>query len=63
MGKWVETMMTDHKEADTISEESIRNIKTVASLSAESNIVSKYKSIVELLNLIDKRNKQCRLLK
>ena len=54
MGKWVETIMTDHKEADTICEESIRNIKTVASLGAESNIVSKYESIVDLLNLIVK---------
>ena len=44
MGQWIETLMKDHKEADTITEESIRNIKTVASLGAEKKLSKNYNS-------------------
>lgn len=46
MGQWIETLMKDHKEADTITEESIRNIKTVASLGAEKKLSKNYNSLV-----------------
>ena len=46
MGKWIETLMRDHKEADSISEESIRNYKTVTALGAESSMERKYVSLV-----------------
>lgn len=46
MGNWIETLMKDHKEADTITEESIRNIKTVASLGAEAKFTAKYNNLV-----------------
>ena len=47
MGNWIETQMRDHKEADSIAEESIRNYKTVTALGAESQLESKYVSLVE----------------
>lgn len=46
MGLWIETLMRDHKSADTITEESIRNIKTVASLGAEKRFAEKYYNLV-----------------
>ena len=38
--------MRDHKEADSIAEESIRNYKTVTALGAESSMETKYVSLV-----------------
>ena len=46
MGQWIETLMRDHKNADTIIEESIRNVKTVASLGVESQFTQKYTQLV-----------------
>ncbi|CBK22352.2 uncharacterized protein [Blastocystis hominis] len=43
MGKWIETLMRDHKEADSIAEESIRNYKTVTALGAEASMEKKYR--------------------
>ena len=48
MGKWIETLMRDHKEADSIAEESIRNYKTVTALGAESSMPSCVLSIGSL---------------
>ena len=53
MGNWIETQMRDHKEADSIAEESIRNYKTVTALGAESHLESKYASLVETVCLFD----------
>ena len=55
MGHWIETLMRDHKDADTITEESIRNIKTVASLGAEKRFTEKYYRLVyyKLFVLLD----------
>ena len=40
--------MRDHKEADSIAEESIRNYKTVTALGAESSMETKYVSLVRV---------------
>ena len=50
MGKWIETLMRDHKEADSIAEESIRNYKTVTALGAESSMEKKYVSLVRVVD-------------
>ena len=39
-------MMTEHQEADVVSEETFRNCKTVASLGAQSRIYQLYDRIV-----------------
>lgn len=49
MGNWIQTLMRDHKEADSIAEESIRNYKTVTALGAESSMEKKYVSLVGVL--------------
>ena len=48
MGSWIQTLMRDHKEADSIAEESIRNYKTVTALGAESSMETKYVSLVRI---------------
>lgn len=61
MGKWIETLMRDHKEADSITEESIRNYKTVTALGAESSMESKYVSLVGfLIGFVRARSKSVR---
>ena len=50
MGKWIETLMRDHKEADSIAEESIRNYKTVTALGAEASMEKKYVSLVRVVD-------------
>ena len=50
MGKWIETLIRDHKEADSIAEESIRNYKTVTALGAESSMEKKYVSLVRVVD-------------
>ena len=45
---YTDVMMKEHQEADTVSEETFRNCKTVASLGARSKIYSVYDTIVEL---------------
>ena len=42
--------MRDHKEADSIAEESIRNYKTVTALGAESSMEKKYVSLVRVVD-------------
>ena len=42
--------MRDHKEADSIAEESIRNYKTVTALGAESSMETKYVSLVRVVD-------------
>ena len=49
MGSWIQTLMRDHKEADSIAEESIRNYKTVTALGAESSMETKYVSLVRVV--------------
>ena len=46
MGNWIETLMKDHKEADGIADESLRGIKSVMSLNAESKFTRHYSSII-----------------
>lgn len=41
-------MMKEHQEADTVSEETFRNCKTVASLGARDKIYSLYNTIVRI---------------
>ena len=50
MGSWIQTLMRDHKEADSIAEESIRNYKTVTALGAESSMEKKYVSLVRVVD-------------
>lgn len=38
--------MMEHQNADTISEEAFRNIKTVSSLGAENKFVNRYNKII-----------------
>ena len=42
--------MRDHKEADSIAEESIRNYKTVTALGAEASMEKKYVSLVRVVD-------------
>ena len=61
MGKWIETLMRDHKEADSIAEESIRNYKTVTALGAESSMEKKYVSLVRVVDwLVTIRSRSAR---
>ena len=61
MGKWIETLMRDHKEADSIAEESIRNYKTVTALGAGSSMETKYVSLVRAVDwLVTIRSKSAR---
>ncbi|KAK8817605.1 hypothetical protein WA538_004324 [Blastocystis sp. DL] len=46
MGKWSQLTMKEHQEADTVAEESFRNVKTVAALGAEKKLLTKYHTIV-----------------
>ena len=41
-------IMQEHQEADTVSEETFRNCKTVASLGARDKIYSLYNTIVRI---------------
>ena len=41
-------MMKEHQEADTVSEETFRNCKTVASLGARDKIYNLYNTIVRI---------------
>ena len=43
---YTEVMMKEHQEADTVSEETFRNCKTVASLGARDKIYNLYDTIV-----------------
>ena len=43
---YTDVIMQEHKEADSVSEETFRNCKTVASLGAESKFSSLYNRIV-----------------
>ena len=40
MGKWSQLTMKEHQEADTVAEESFRNVKTVAALGAEKKFLT-----------------------
>ena len=53
--------MRDHKEADSIAEESIRNYKTVTALGAESSMETKYVSLVRAVDwLVTIRSRSAR---
>ena len=41
--------MQEHQEADTMSEEAFRNIKTVAALGAEKKMYGRYDRIVRMI--------------
>ena len=45
---YTEVMMQEHQEADTMSEEAFRNIKTVAALGAEKKMYGRYDRIVRM---------------
>ena len=45
---YTDVMMKEHQEADTVSEETFRNCKTVASLGARDKIYSLYNTIVRI---------------
>ena len=61
MGSWIQTLMRDHKEADSIAEESIRNYKTVTALGAESSMERKYVSLVRVVDwLVTIRSRSAR---
>lgn len=61
MGSWIQTLMRDHKEADSIAEESIRNYKTVTALGAGSSMETKYVSLVRAVDwLVTIRSKSAR---
>ena len=46
---YMEVMMQEHQEADTMSEEAFRNIKTVAALGAEKKMFGRYDRIVRMI--------------
>ena len=46
MEDYTDIIMQEHQEADTVSEETFRNCKTVASLGAENKFSSLYNQIV-----------------
>ena len=47
MGNWSMLVMKEHQEADSVAEEALRNVKTVASLGAERKFSNKYYKIVQ----------------
>ena len=54
--------MRDHKEADSIAEESIRNYKTVTALGAESSMETKYVSLVRAVDWLSTHSEKDSLL-
>ena len=46
-----DVIIQEHQDADTMSEETFRNIKTVASMGAESKLSKKYDRIVSCVFL------------
>ena len=46
MSLWSQHTMMEHQNADTISEEAFRNIKTVSSLGAENKFMNRYNKII-----------------
>ena len=46
---YTDVMMQEHQEADTMSEEAFRNIKTVAALGAEKKMFGRYDRIVRMI--------------
>ena len=46
---YTDVMMQEHQEADTMSEEAFRNIKTVAALGAEKKMYGRYDRIVRMM--------------
>ena len=46
---YTEMVMQEHQEADTMSEEAFRNIKTVAALGAEKKMFGRYDRIVRMI--------------
>ena len=46
-GKYTEVVMKEHQNADSLAEETFRDIKTVMSLGAEEKFITRYWRIVK----------------
>lgn len=48
---YTDTIVREHQTVDTMSEETFRNIKTVASMGAEAKLTKKYGTIVGRIDI------------